>query len=424
MRRMGCASPWRPRLPRRTVRMRLTLLYGGLFLLSSAILLATTYLLVQHATAGVPGQAGTGRGVLPGGAPLDPPAANGSVSLTPEQVDAQLRWAAGQHADQMRQLVTQSLLALGLTSIVSIGFGWVVAGRVLHPLRTITTAARELSATNLHQRLALQGPYDELKELGDTFDELLSRLDASFQSQRRFVANASHELRTPLALQRATVQVALSDPDPTVDSLRTAHERVLGATYQQEKLIDALLTLARGERGLDRRRPVDLSAVANQVLLTRDAEATRRAVSVAPALHRATITGDPQLVERLVANLVDNALRYNLAQGQVEVSTGITSEGALLRVANTGPVVPEGEVDRLFLPFQRLTTDRTHHDSGLGLGLSIVQAIAVAHGATVQARPRPAGGLEMIVTFPSADRPNPTVLARPDVTGPAGAARQ
>jgi signal transduction histidine kinase len=300
----------------------------------------------------------------------------------------------------MRQLLVQSGIALGLMSVVSIGLGWIVAGRVLRPLRTITTAARESSASNLHQRLALQGPDDELKELGDTFDELLGRLEMSFQSQRRFVANASHELRTPLALQRTLVQVALSDPDATVDSLRTAHERVLGATTQQERLIDALLTLARGERGLDRRRPLDLAEVTSQVLLTRDTQATRRGIHLVPTLHRAPTFGDPQLVEHLVANLVDNGLRYNVASGRLEVSTGTTADGALLSMVNTGPVVPADQVDRLFQPFQRLGADRTHHDGGLGLGLSIVAAIATAHGATVAARPRPAGGMELTVTFP------------------------
>jgi signal transduction histidine kinase len=385
------------RLARRTVRLRLTLLYGALFLLSGAGLLATTYVLLQHATTGgSPAAPGQHDVVAPG-------------NLTPRQLDAGVRWlqaqAEQQRADQMRQFVIQSGIALGLMSVVSIGLGWVVAGRVLRPLRTITMAAREISATNLHHRLALQGPDDELKELGDTFDELLGRLEASFQSQRRFVANASHELRTPLARQRTLVQVALSDPRATVESLRTAHERVLSATYQQERLIDAMLTLARGERGLDRRQHLDLAEVASQVLGAQGTAAARRGVRVATALHPAPTFGDPQLVERLVANVVDNAVRYNVASGRLEVSTGTQSGQAVLSVVNTGPVVPADQVDRLFQPFQRQGADRTRHDGGLGLGLSIVQAIAAAHGATVLARPRPAGGLEVTVTFPGAGTP-------------------
>jgi signal transduction histidine kinase len=371
------------RLPRRTVRIRLTLLYGGLFLLSGAGLLAMTYILMQHATAsGPPGAAATQQQ-----APALPTHQGQPLSTY-------------QFEEQQRQLLTQSGIALGLMSVVSIGLGWVVAGRILRPLSTITSTAREISASNLHQRLALDGPDDELKELGDTFDQLLGRLEASFQSQRRFIANASHELRTPLARQRTLTEVALADPDATRESLRAAHERVLAATYQQDRLIDALLTLARGEQGLGRRQPFDLAEVVGQVLHTRGTEAAGRGVHLAPRLRPTPTFGDPQLVERLVANLVDNALRYNVTPGQLDVSTGATADGALLSVMNTGPVVPVDQVHRLFQPFQRLGADRTHHDGGLGLGLSIVQAIATAHGASIAAHPRPVGGLAVTVTFP------------------------
>jgi signal transduction histidine kinase len=381
----------RPQLPRRTVRMRLTLLYGALFLLSGAVLLAITYLLVQHATANLTPKAGQ---------PAQIPASQGELP-TSDQAGWLQAQAAEQRADQLHQLLTQSGIALGLMSVVSIGLGWVVAGRVLHPLTTITTAAREISATNLHQRLALNGPDDELKELGDTIDQLLGRLEASFQSQRRFIANASHELRTPLAWQRTLLQVTLTDPDPTPESLRTTHQHLLDATYQQERLIDALLTLARGERGLDRRQPLDLADVANRVLLAKDIEANQRDIRLTSTLHPAPTTGDSHLVERLIANLVDNALRYNIAPGQLEISTSTTTEGALLTVTNTGPVVPAAELERLFQPFKRLDTDRTNHDGGLGLGLSIVHAIATAHDATIQAHPRPHGGLHLTITFPT-----------------------
>ena len=263
------------RLPRRTVRLRLTLLYGGLFLLSGAILLAVTYVLVVSATDGVifRGQNGSqgfisgphnGTAANGGGQPPElQTSGRGSGGLTPNQLQAQARkleaQAAHQHAAELHQLLIQSGLALTGMAVLSIGLGWLVAGRVLRPLRTITAAAREISATNLHERLALGGPDDELKELGNTFDGLLARLEASFSAQRQFVANASHELRTPLARQRILSQVALADPDATAETLRAAHERVLAAGAQQEQLIEALLTLARGQAGLGTREPFDLA---------------------------------------------------------------------------------------------------------------------------------------------------------------------
>jgi signal transduction histidine kinase len=277
-----------------------------------------------------------------------------------------------------------------------------VAGRVLRPLRTITATARDISAANLHERLALDGPDDELKELGDTIDDLLARLEQAFEAQRRFVANASHELRTPLARQRTVAQVALDDRDATVESLRAAHERVLVAGAQQERLIDALLTLARGQTGSDKREPLDLADLACRVLVTRRAEAQRRGLDLREALAPASVTGDARLIERLVANLVDNALRHNEDAGHVDVATGNRSGHAVLSVGNTGPLVPAADVDRLFEPFERLGANRTGHDGGLGLGLSIVQAIANAHGATIDVHPQRKGGLHIDVSFPAA----------------------
>jgi signal transduction histidine kinase len=379
------------RFGRRTVRMRLTLLYGGLFLLSGVALLAVTYVLVRHAT----------RSGLPEGA--DGPAPDALPDSLPGRSDVDaVRTLAAQRADQLHELLVQSTIALGLMSVVSIGLGWVVAGRVLRPLSTITATARDITATNLHRRLAMEGPADELRELGDTIDDLLARLSASFESQRRFIANASHELRTPLTRQRTLVQLALSDPRATMGSLRAAHERVLDATQHQARLIDALLTLAKGERGLDRRTSVDLAAAAEDVLLATAAEAAGRGVRLSTDLTPARTRGDPRLVERLVVNLVDNALRYNAPGGRVEVTTATRSGRAVLTVANTGPVVPPDQLDRLFHPFQQLTGTRTRPDGGLGLGLSIVQAITTAHNATVEAHPPPAGGLEIVVAFPAA----------------------
>ncbi len=384
------AQPGTPRsglrLPRRTVRLRLTLLYGGLFLISGVVLLAITYLLVAR-------QSGA---VLPQfQAQID--GQNISVAMR-AQMQVQEKAAA---VAQLHQLLIQSGFALAIMAVASIGLGWLVAGRVLRPLRTITTAARQISASNLDQRLALDGPDDELTELGDTIDGLLGRLEGSFEAQRQFVANASHELRTPLARQRTLVEVALGAPGVTVRSLRATCERVLAAGEQQERLIEALLTLAHGQRGLERKESFDLAAVAGEVLPARHLEAQGRGLHVEALLGTAPASGDPRLAERLAANLVDNALRHNIAEGWVEVTTGTRAGRAVLSVANSGPVVPSAEVDRLFQPFQRLAADRVGHGDGHGLGLSIVQAIAAAHGATLSARPQPGGGLDVQVSFPA-----------------------
>ncbi|MFE9746933.1 sensor histidine kinase [Saccharothrix saharensis] len=371
------------------MRLRLTLLYGGLFLLCGAGLLAVTFFLVRHAVTpaddltlfhypGVAADPGPRTG------PLPPP--GGMAAQIVAQAEEAL---AEQRRDVLRQLLVQSAVALGLTVVLALALGWWAAGRVLRRLRTITAAARQISATNLHRRLALTGPADELKELGDTFDELLGRLETSFQAQRRFVANASHELRTPLARQRAIGQVALDDPDATTSSLRAAHERVLAAGEQQERLIEAMLTLARGHAGIDVRHPFDLGEVVSEVVDLRPAPDVELRASVGAC----EVSGHRALAERLVVNLVDNAIRHNVPGGWVEVSCG----SGVLTVTNTGPVVPADEVKRLCQPFHRIGPART--GQGLGLGLSIVQAIATAHDATLDVTPRPEGGLAVTVTF-------------------------
>lgn len=369
---------------RRTVRLRLTLLYGGLFLVCGVLLLTVTYFLVRHAVA--PGDVPFFQ--LPGdpGPPADlPPLQGAQLTITAQQVAGEAERALqAQRQDVLHQLLVQSGIALALMVVLAVALGWWMAGRVLRRLHTITTAARNISATNLHRRLALDGPADELKELGDTFDKLLGRLDTSFQAQRQFVANASHELRTPLARQRAIGQVAIDDPDATVTTLREAHERVIAAGVQQERLIEAMLTLARGQAGIDVRQPFDLGEVVREVVGSRVADVT---------ISACTVSGHRALAERLVANLVDNAIQHNAADGWVSV----TCAAGVLTVTNTGPVVPTTEVARLFEPFQRLAV-RT--GDGLGLGLSIVRAIATAHDATVTAASRPEGGLVVTVAFP------------------------
>jgi len=415
----------RPHLPRRTVRLRLTLLYGGLFLASGAALLAITYALVVHNTRGFIFQTrdGTSTTVLESpdetadrqpGFEARSSGPGGARTLYPEQLREAERkareqeaQAREQRANVLDQLLVQSGIALGAMGLASIALGWIVAGRVLAPLRTITAGARNVSATNLHDRLALDGPDDELKELGDTFDALLERLEASFQSQRRFVANASHELRSPLARQRTLAQVAISDPDASVESLRAAHERVLASGAQQERLINALITLTRGEAGLERRDPFDLATATAPLLDARRSEAELCGLDMRATLDPAPVEGDHRLVERLIANLLDNALRHNAPDGHIEVTTTTNGDHTILSVTNSGPIVPAAAVDQLVEPFRRLAPDRTTHGKGLGLGLSIVHAIATAHDATLTLHTRPEGGLRVDVCFP---KPTP----RPD----------
>jgi signal transduction histidine kinase len=327
--------------------------------------------------------------------------------LSAAQLQAQAsRCLSQQRTGELNQLLTESGVALGITTVVSIGLGWLVADRMLSKLRTITTAARSVSASSLHARLALDGPDDELKELGDTFDGLLARLETAFGAQRQFVANASHELRTPLARQRTLIEVALADPRPSVASLQEVCRRVLVTGEQQERLIEALLTLARSQRGLDRREPVDLAVVGGAVVRTRWADAQSRGLTVTTGFRPAVALGDVPLTERLVANLVDNAIRHNVPGGTVDAGTAVWAGRAVVSVCSTGPPIQPGQVGLLFQPFHRaVPRDRTAGRDGLGLGLSIVAAIAEAHGAWLRAHALPGGGLGVRVGFPLAPAP-------------------
>ena len=361
---------------RLTLRARLTVLYGALFSASVVAVVAGAEvlwpnLLRAHGSQQAPG---------------------GSVAPAP---------AGSQLGDGTHSISIEAVLFLLVVVALSLFLGWVVAGRNLRPLRAIIATSRDISARNLHERLALTGPRDEFTELGETLDGLFGRLEASFESQRRFDANASHELRTPLAAERTLLQVTLADPAASVATLRAACEEALELGGQQERLISALLTLASGEGGVDRWEPFDLAEITGQVLVGRAAEG----VTVEAALQPAAATGDVRLAESLVANLVDNALRHNVPGGRVTVSTAVTGGGSVLSVSNTGPVIPAAEVDRLFQPFQRLTGERLsgrqlRHEGGYGLGLAIVRAIAEAHRASLTARARPEGGLDVEVTFP------------------------
>jgi len=359
-------------LPHRTVRVRLTLLYGGLFLVSGAALLAITYVLFVNATGFVlkadsgwttevdNGQlAGISRRVpknlmscMPGCAHKLPPLP--AAATVHNMVAANNR----QHGHVLRYLALESAIALAGMSVLSLALGWLVAGRVLQPL------------------------------------------EDSYHAQRQFVANASHELRAPLTRQRALIEVALASPDATIGSLRTAHERALASEQDLEQLIDALLALSRGQAGLERREPTDLAALASQAVRARESELA--SLEMRATLDPAATAGDSRLLERLIANLIDNAIRHNSPGGHVEITTGTRDRRAFVTVANTGPAVAPEQIERLFQPFQRLGGARTGHDAGHGLGLSIVRAIADAHRAELTARPRPQGGLTIEVAFPPA----------------------
>jgi signal transduction histidine kinase len=385
------------RRPRPTVRARLTLLYTSLFAVCGAIVVAVSYTLVarlepqgqsEHAPASFLARCRAEQ--------LSPHPAGRILAKC--NAYFQLQGAQHQRHLTLAHLLDYSLITLGVVVAVAAILGWIAAGRVLRPVHEITAAARAASDQNLSARVALRGPRDELHELAETFDEMLNRLQAAFESRQRFIANASHELRTPLTVMRATVDVVLDNPDSTPTDLREMGADVRAAIDHAERLIGALLILARNERGLTVREEVDLATVAEDVLDT-TAVGDRR---VHATLEPARITGDTVLVERLIANLVDNAVRYNTPAGDIWVSTGTEHDECHVTVANTGPHVSSADTEHIFEPFQRLD-DRASHE-GFGLGLAIVASIAAVHGGTSIARPRENGGLSVTVTVPSATR--------------------
>jgi signal transduction histidine kinase len=384
------------RRPQLTVRARLTVLYTGLFAACGAIVIAVSYSLVAR--------------LEPQGQAVPAPA-RFLAQCRSEQLRAhpngrllakcttyfRLQGAERQRDLTLSHLLQYSVITLAVVMALAAILGWVVAGRALRPVHRITAAARAASEHNLSARVALRGPRDELHELAETFDDLLGRLEVAFEGQRRFIANASHELRTPLAVMRATVDVVLDDPRSTPADLRDMGIDIRVAVDHAERLIGALLILARNERGLTVHDEVDLATVAEDVLDTGGTQGRRVHATLEPAV----ISGDPVLAERLVANLVDNAIQYNSAAGDIWVSTRTAAGQSQLTVANTGPRVNPADVDRIFQPFQRLA-DRASHD-GFGLGLTIVASIAAVHGGTATARPRDDGGLSVTVSIPSAE---------------------
>ena len=422
-------------LPRRTVRLRLTALYGGLFLISGAVLLAITYGLVVgrpvltafrivgasggvvkvkavigqakggavractvfHVPCPQPGKlvsplsAGGPFSIAPGPPPLIPPGVRQIVATLPT-------------AEERTNLLIVSAIALGIMALVSIGLGWIMAGRVLRPLRTMTASAREISEVNLHERLAVQGPDDELKDLGDTIDGLLGRLETAFEAQRRFVANASHELRTPLAMMRTSVDVALGKPQAPPE-VRVLADKLDEGLDQADRLLEGLLVLARAQRGaLGEMTEVSLQDLVFAAVVAEQGQIDRLRLTVLDATVAYEVMGNETLLARLVANVVSNAVRHNVPDGMVVISDNMHDGMAYLVVDNGGPVLDEAAVQQLAQPFHRLGPERVANNNGAGLGLSIVRAIAAAHEGSFELHARPEGGLRVVIGLPMAVR--------------------
>ena len=400
----------RPRAARRRpIRLRLTLVYSGLFLLAGTALLAVTYgLVAQSLNTSLPAAVSSPYGsYLAQAVKICETTAGAPDQVAKCKAQAQnslQKTAAASAAFQRDRTLTHLLYySLGALAVVAAGsawLGWIVAGRALRPVHAITAAARAASEENLGERIALAGPEDELKELADTFDAMLARLDAAFASQRRFVADASHELRTPLTVMRTAIDVTLAKPGRTQAQLESMAVEVRQAVDRAEALIEALLTLARSDRGRGPAEPLDVAVLAEDALDAAAPAIRARPVTVEAALLPGTTLGDPVLVERLVTNLVDNAVRHNVPDGWIQVATGTRWGMAFIEVANGGEPIPEEVVPSLFEPFRRLS-ERAGPPDGTGLGLSIVRSVALAHHGQVIARGRPAGGLEVSVLLPA-----------------------
>jgi len=403
----GVPVPRRPRC--RGVRARIAIACAGLFLVLGGVLVGTTYSLVSHAS----GQAYGSGGILqvpaarcPAGLagttkprPVSGPPGQQAIRCQNVQRDFQAG-ATDQAGADRRNFLVYSMAGLGVATLLAGGLGWGVSGRVLRPLRAITTAARTASQENLDQRLALTGPPDELKELADTFDGMLARLDGAFASQRRFVANASHELRTPLTEMRTLIDVTFAKPARSAAQLDAALAGVRAAVDRSEELIEALLTLARSDRGLGETEVVDLPTAVEDAIDQASRAATAKQVKIGTSLQPAQVTGDRVLIERLASNLIDNAVRHNIHGGWVRAATRCEAGSAELTITSSGDPIPPDQVNGLFEPFRRLS-GRADNRSGAGLGLSIVASVARAHGGQAEAHARPGGGLDVRIRLPA-----------------------
>ena len=389
-----------PQRPRLSMRNRLTLLYGGLFLIAGGVLIAILYVIFSSNFPGAP----LARGIFTPAGGHRPPAFSPPLSQT--QLQALSQQLARHRSDIISSLLRESLVALAAVAAAAVGFGWLMAGRALRAVRYITDTARRVAGSNLHERIALVGPQDELRELADTFDAMLERLDASFDGQRHFAANASHELRTPLATSRTLLEVALARHHIPAE-LRQVIDSALAESTRSELILDGLFTLARCENEAIDQLPVDLSDVAAGAVEETAAEAAAAGVTVDAAPYPAHATGDPVLLERLALNLVRNGIQHNHPGGWVNVITRTVAapQGTVeLEVSNSGPLVAPDQVGPLFAPFQRLNGNRTTHPHGAGLGLSIVRSIAAAHGGQLSATARDHGGLTVRIRLESGNQ--------------------
>jgi hypothetical protein len=379
---------FRVRRPQPSVRWQLTLLYGMLFLVCGAVLLAITYALVSRfrIVPSRPFEVLQGRDV-------------------PREVRALV---GGQRAADLRHLLFESGIALGIMTLVSGVLGWVVAGRVLAPVRRITATAERISDTNLHERLALPGPRDELRLLADAIDRLLERLEVAFDAQRRFVANASHELRTPLAMMRTTLDVALTTPDGVAPQVKTLDADLREDLDHADRLLQSFLVLADAQRGeLGEQHPVALEQLVTTALAARAQELATKHLEVHTRLDPVRAAGSETLLTRMIENVIENAVHHNTAHGLIDVVLELDREQARLIVETDGPLLDERRVAELAQPFRRLGQERTHSQTGHGLGLSIVAAVAAAHGGTLLLGARPQGGLRVQITLPRATAAQP-----------------
>ena len=378
----------RPRLPRPAIRVRMALSYWGLFVASGAILLVVTVGLWQGATTTTRHVPGPGTGNPPPGHPG--PARPAGVTIT--------------HGSDLGQLLIVAGIALAIMAVVSIMFGWLVAGRFLAPIRAITATARRISATSLHERLSLQGPDDDLKELADTIDELLARLERSFESERRFAASASHELRTPLATMRVWLDVAMAKPGPLPPQTVSLADRIRSELDHVDALLESLFTLARTQQGpSDGQSPLALSTTTAAAIQQHADTIAAMPLHVdhRPCPH-AWVTGSETLLTRMIENVIDNAVRHNRSGGWIRVSAEAGQALARLVVENSGTTLTPEDISQLAQPFRRPGTERTGSGNGAGLGLSIVKAIAEAHGGSLSLHARADGGLRLVITLPLA----------------------
>ncbi|MDH6243984.1 ATP-binding protein [Mycobacterium sp. OTB74] len=388
------------RWPQSTIRTRLTVLYAGTFFAAGALLVALMYFYLRQELANSPGSSAlaAAHDFLATHRIRNHPFVDDVVEVLSVQAEERRR-------ELLDSVLAWSLGFLVVIGIVSAGCGWLLAGRALRPLQEVTAAARRVADRNLHERISLDGPADEIKELADTFNAMLERLDRAFDSQHRFVANASHELRTPLAINRTLIEVALEDPD-VPDATRHLGATLLQVNRRHERLIGGLLMLATSEQGVSRPTPVDFAECGRRAADTAADMAQRHGVQITSEFQPAHVMGDQELLDRLAQNLVDNAIRYSPPEGGwARIAVWATDRTATLVIENNGAIIPAEAVDALFEPFRRLTPHERMADpgGGSGLGLSIVRAITAAHGGTASAAARAGGGLMVTVRIPTCE---------------------